>query len=344
MRELFRLLGETLENGSDAVLVSVVASSGSTPRGSGARMLITDKGRLRGTIGGGAVEYRSEQMAAEVLKNKCSFVENFRLNAEDVAKLGMICGGAVDVYFRYIPAGDGETLALTRRIEELFARGEQCWLLCRLEAGSAGEMAVYGAESGFFGAEVPAAIVEQLGSKPAQLSIDGATYYTEELLRPGRVFVFGGGHVAQELVPALARVGFRCVVIEDRPDFAKPELFHGVEETRLIEVSQLPEIAKEVGEHDYVCIMTRGHKDDFEVQRWILGTKARYIGVIGSANKKKGVFERLRAFGYTDEDFARVTAPIGLDIGGETPAEIAVSITAQLIMVRAGREPGSWGV
>lgn len=344
MRELFRKLNETLKNGGDAVLVSVVASSGSTPRGSGARMLITEQGRLRGTIGGGAVEYRSEQMAAEVLKNKCSFVENFSLKADDVAKLGMICGGAVEVYFRYIPAGDADTLALTERIEELFAQGEQCWLICELAAGSEGKMAVYGAKSGFFGQSVPEEMAGMLGSKPAQLNVGGSMWYTEELLKPGRVFVFGGGHVAQELVPALARVGFRCVVIEDRPDFAKPELFTGVEETRLIEMSRLPEIAKEVSEHDYVCIMTRGHKDDFEVQRWILGTPAKYIGVIGSANKKKAVFDRLRAFGYTDADFERVTAPIGLDIGGETPAEIAVSITAQLIMVRAGRPAGSWGV
>lgn len=343
MRELFKKLNETLAGGDDAVLVSVVASSGSTPRGSGARMLITAQGRVRGTIGGGAVEYRSEQMASEVLKNKCSFVENFRLNAEDVAKLGMICGGAVDVYFRYIPAGDAETIALTGHIEELFARGEQCWLICELVAGSEGKMAVYGADSGFFGQAVPCEIKDKLGSKPAQVEAGGSVWYTEELLRPGRVFIFGGGHVAQELVPALARVGFRCVVVEDRPDFARPELFQGVEETRLIEKSQLPEIAREVGEHDYVCVMTRGHKDDFEVQRWMLGTTARYIGVIGSANKKKGVFDRLRAFGYTDADFERVTAPIGLDIGGETPAEIAVSITAQLIMVRAGRPAGSWG-
>ncbi len=344
MRELFKKLHDTLVGGGDAVLVSVVASSGSTPRGSGARMLITAEGRVRGTIGGGAVEYRSEQMAAEVLNNKSSFVENFRLNAEDVAKLGMICGGAVDVYFRYISASDADTIALTERIEALFAAGEQCWLVCQLAAGSEGKMAVYGAKSGWFGGEVPEGMAEKLGSKPAQVDAGGSVWYTEELLRPGRVFVFGGGHVAQELVPALARVGFRCVVIEDRPDFAKPELFQGVEETRLIAVDELPEIAKELTKDDYVCIMTRGHKDDFEVQRWILGTPARYIGVIGSANKKKGVFDRLRAYGYTDADFARVTAPIGLDIGGETPAEIAVSITAQLIMVRAGRPAGSWGV
>ncbi len=344
MRELFRELGKLLERGEDAVLVSVVASSGSTPRGSGARMLIGRGGRILGTIGGGAVEYRSEQMAAQVLRDKSSFVENFRLNSGDVANLGMICGGAVDVYFRYIPEGDPQTLALAGHIEKLFASGEQCWFISELSAGSGGKMAVYGKQSGLFGEDVPVELTENLPARPTQSEVGGSAYYTEQLLSPGRVFVFGGGHVAQELVPALARVGFRCVVIEDRPDFAKPELFEGVEETRLIEMSALAEVAKEIGENDYVCVMTRGHKDDFEVQRHVLGTKARYIGVIGSSHKKKAVFERLREYGYTDGDFDRITAPIGLDIGGETPAEIAVSIAAQLIMVRAGRGAGSWGV
>jgi len=344
MRELFRLLGENLRAGEDAVLVSVVASSGSTPRGSGARMLITKQGRLRGTIGGGAVEYRSQLMAAEVLENKRSFVEGFHLNSSDVANLGMICGGAVDVYFRYVPAGDEKTLELCEAIEDMFRAGEQCWLLCELTEGSGGRMAVWGKKRGLVGDEIPSELTERLVAKPGRWEIGGSFWYVEELLKPGKVYIFGGGHVAQELVPALARVGFRCVVIEDRPDFAREELFPGAEKVRLMPMSGLPGLASEIDENDYVCVMTRGHKDDFEVQRHILATPARYIGVIGSPAKKKGVFDRLRAFGYTDADFERVTAPIGLDIGGETPAEIAVSITAQLIMVRAGRAPGAWEV
>ncbi|MBR5261490.1 MAG: XdhC family protein [Oscillospiraceae bacterium] len=344
MRTLFGKLKETITNEGDAVLVSVVASSGSTPRGSGAHMLVTEQGRVCGTIGGGAVEYKSEQMAADVLRDKSSLVEHFRLHANDVADLGMICGGAVDVYFRYIPANDRELLELADRIENLFAAHEEFWLICEMTGGSMGDMAVYSRKSGSFGAEVSAELISKLGSKPAQYEIDGHVYYCEQLQAPGKVYIFGGGHVAQELVPALARVGFRCVVIEDRPEFAKPELFEGRAETRLVDTAELSAVADEIDENDYVCIMTRGHKDDFEVQKHILRTKARYIGVIGSPHKKKAVFDRLREFGYCDEDFARVTSPIGLDIGGETPAEIAVSITAQLIMVRAGRPAGAWEV
>ena len=344
MRELFRKLNKAMSEGVDCVLVTTVASSGSTPRGSGARMLITEAGRLAGTIGGGAVEYRSQQMAAEVLKNKCSFVESFTLNSSDVSDLGMICGGAVDVYFRYISADDKTVFTLTEKVEEMFKKAEQCWLICGLDEISGGKMAVYGKTSGLFGDEIPEEILKELPARPTQVQAQGGTYYTEELFKPGKVFIFGGGHVAQELVPALARVGFRCIVLEDRPDFARTELFHGVEETRIVDTANLGSLTDEISENDYVCVMTRGHKDDFEIQRQILATPAKYIGVIGSPAKKKAVFDRLRAFGYEDKDFERITAPIGLDIGGETPAEIAVSITAQLIMVRAGRAPGAWEV
>jgi xanthine dehydrogenase accessory factor len=90
MKTLFQILQHTLENNKDAVLVSVVASSGSTPRGAGAKMLVTEKGRIYGTIGGGAVEYKSEQIASEVLKKKSSLTENFLLRRDDVLELGMV--------------------------------------------------------------------------------------------------------------------------------------------------------------------------------------------------------------------------------------------------------------
>ena len=92
-----------------------------------------------------------------------------------------------------------------------------------------------------------------------------------------------------------------------------------------------------VEERDYVVVMTRGHKDDQAVQAQMLRTPAHYIGVIGSRRKTAGVFARLREEGFTDADLARITTPIGLDIKAETPAEIAVSIAAQLIQVRAER-------
>lgn len=153
--------------------------------------------------------------------------------------------------------------------------------------------------------------------------------------RPGRVYIFGGGHVAQALVPALAAVDFRCVVLEDRPEFCRPELFPGVEETVLIDNSRVADFVT-LTEADWAVIMTRGHANDLLVQSQVMKSPVRYIGVIGSKRKTASLTEKLLEMGFTSEEFRRVCAPIGLPIRSETPAEIAVSIAAQLILDRAG--------
>ncbi|USF28017.1 hypothetical protein N510_002975 [Firmicutes bacterium ASF500] len=273
MQTLFQQMNQRLAQGESLVLVSVEASSGSTPRGEGAMMLVSAQGRIAGTIGGGAVEYRSEQLAREALAAGRSRVERFQLRPNEVQDLGMICGGDVEVSFRYLAGGDEAAIA--------WAREEEA-----------------------------------------------------RLTPSGRVYIFGGGHVAQALVPALAAVDFRCVVLEDREDFCRPELFPGVEETRLIQNGD-PAAYAGITAEDYVAVMTRGHKDDLTVQAQALKTPAKYIGVIGSRKKTAAVFAKLRDMGYTDADLQRVTTPIGLSIKAETPAEIAVSIAAQLIQLRA---------
>lgn len=336
MRKLFQLLGETLNKKEDAVLVTVVASSGSTPRGAGARMLITKEGRLRGTIGGGAVEYKSEERAREVLEKKSSHMEQFLLRKNQVQDLGMVCGGDVNVYFHYISHENDQMKALVTAIEESYKSREVCWLINDVSEDSQGEMAIYGQKSGLKGMEVPEEVLNALGTKPAQVEADGRLYYCEKLVQSGIVYIFGGGHVAQALVPALAAVDFRCMVLEDREDFCKPELFPGAIGTMLIDNNKVNEYI-DIQEEDYLCIMTRGHKDDMIIQSQVLATPAHYIGVIGSRKKTASVFAQLRERGWSDEDFKRITTPIGLDIKGETPAEIAVSITAQLIENRASR-------
>ena len=336
MKNLFRSLHAALTQGQDAVLVTVVASSGSTPRGAGARMLITKDGRIAGTIGGGAVEYRSEQLARTVLAQKSSRMEYFQLRKNQVEDLGMICGGDVNVYFQYIPAGDPRTLSLTDRILTLYARGEQSWLITDITPEHAGGLAVYGKKSGLFGAKISSDVIPHLGAKPDRIQCGQNQYYCEKLIQAGMVCIFGGGHVAQALVPALSAVDFRCTVLEDREDFCRKELFPQAEETILIDNTRIADFIT-IREDDYVVIMTRGHKDDTLIQAQALKTPARYIGVIGSARKTAGVFAILREQGFTDQDLSRITTPIGLDIGSETPAEIAVSITAQLIQVRAAR-------
>jgi len=271
--EVFQYLERTLSAGEDAVLVTIEESSGSAPRGPGAHMAVTARGRGAGTIGGGAVEHESELAALEVLRDGRSREETFQLHPNGEQDIGMICGGTVRVSFRYLPGGGA--------------------------------------------------------------SLDWVRKERERWVRPGRVYIFGGGHVAQKLVPALAAVDFRCVVLEEREEFCRPSLFPDAEEVRLIDFSKIPQELELTGD-DYVVIMTQGHKSDLLIQSQVMGTPVRYVGVIGSRQKTAAVTAALKEMGFREEDFRRVHAPIGLPIRSETPAEIAVSITAQMILERAG--------
>lgn len=335
MKQFFETLHRTLAAGQDAVLVTVVASSGSTPRGAGARMLVTADGRLCGTIGGGAVEHRSEQLAAEVLRTRASRAERFSLRPGR-ADLGMVCGGDVTVFFRFVAAQDTQARAVIEQAAALLQAGEPSWLITELTPGGSGALTLYSPARGPAGAPVPPGLPAALGSRPMQWQAQDRLYYAEPLVRAGRVYVFGGGHVAQALVPVLAALEFRCVVVEDREEFCRPALFPAAEQTLLVPVDRL-EQALDIGPEDYLCIMTRGHKNDTDCEAFALRTPACYIGVMGSRRKIETVSAVLRSQGFTEADLARIHTPIGLPIRAETPAEIAVSIAAELILTRAER-------
>ena len=327
MREMLRVMKQRLLTGEDLVMVTVTASSGATPRGAGARMLVGQSGRLRGTIGGGAVEYRCQQLAQTVLAEKSSRGHDFSLTREDVEHLGMICGGACHVFFHYLPAGDPALLALADAAEERFAQGMETWLVSELSDG--GRL--------FLADKENAAWAPYLTRQPHRVQVEGREWYVEQLVSGGRVYVFGGGHVAQELVPVLAHVGFRCVVMDDRPEFADKALFPGAEQVILGDFHRIADFLT-IGGEDYVCVMTRGHAGDTVVQAQVLRCHPCYCGVIGSRHKAAGVRKALKEeYGLTEAELEQVTTPIGLGIQAETPAEIAISIAAQLIQHRAGR-------
>ena len=329
MKTMFTMIKNQLTAGKPLVLATVVGSTGSTPRGAGARMLVGETGRLWGTIGGGAVEYRSEQIAAKVLETKTSLGHDFTLTKDDVQNLGMICGGACDVFFHYLPAGDGHTLELCRRAEEAFRCNDEMWLLTDVSGN--GRMGLTSLYSGTWGIEFPMDAV--LTAHPTLVG----NIFAEKISSSGFVYIFGGGHVAQELVPVLAHVGFRCVVMDDRPEFTRPELFPGAEEVICGDLRRIGDYF-DIDFHDYVCVMTRGHAYDTVVQAQVLRCRPAYCGVIGSAFKAAGVRKTLKEeYGLLDEELDLVTTPIGLPIKGETPAEIAISIAAQMILHRAER-------
>ncbi|MDO4315469.1 MAG: XdhC family protein [Oscillospiraceae bacterium] len=330
MREFIRAVVHSLEEGHSVELVSVVESGGSTPRGAGAMLAVFPGGRTAGTIGGGNVEYEAAKLAQALLETGEDALRRFRFVQGDAASLGMVCGGGVTVQFQYLPAGDGAVITILRDLLEATGKNADTWLVRRLEGERITAMGLAD-RTGFRYLDKPPAEAGLLANKA--VFRDG--WFAVPAVKAGRVYIFGGGHVSQALVPAAAAVGFRPVVYDDRPEFADKALFPRAEAVLCGSFEELPRQVK-VTPDDYVVVMTRGHQADYEVLVQTLRSGAKYLGCIGSKRKLALCRDRLLEAGFTAEEYAKVHAPIGLAIGAETPEEIAVSVTAELIAVRAG--------
>lgn len=160
--------------------------------------------------------------------------------------------------------------------------------------------------------------------------IPGQDVYRETLYGRSKAVICGGGHVSLALVQLLRMLDFSVTVIDEREEFANRERFPQADAVYCMDFSRCLE-KEEFGDHSYYIIVTRGHKDDYRCLTKILGRKQDYIGMIGSRKKVAMSFERLRGEGWSEEEIRRIHAPVGLAIGAETPAEIAVSIAAQII-------------
>ena len=162
----------------------------------------------------------------------------------------------------------------------------------------------------------------------------GEQTYVRRFLPPERLILLGGGHVSLALYEAARRVDFAVSVVDDRPAFASFTRFPEAREVLCDSFeSALPRL--NIGAGDFVCVLTRGHRDDVTCVKHLLGgNEPRYLGMIGSKRRVKGLFEMLAEEGYDRERIGRIHAPIGLSIGAVTPAEIAVSICAELIAAR----------
>ena len=337
MKKLLSTLRDCLRANKPTVLVTVVASSGSTPRGTGARMLVGEDGHLMGTIGGGAVEYRSTQMAVQALKEKGSYTTAFKLTKDDVANLGMICGGDVTVFFQYVGGEREDVLRVVEAACEMCDVDEDAWLVTETTVESDWGMGVYSRSRGFVGLpNCPVGLEGILNAQTVKAEFADRRFYAEQFVTAGRAIIFGCGHVAQELAPVLSHLGFRVVALDDRPEFANSELFPTAEHVGLVDFSRISDTIS-ITANDYVCIMTRGHAFDSEVEKQVLRTQAGYVGVMGSKHKKAAVEKLLREDGISQSDIERVCTPIGIDIKAQTPAELAISIAGEMITKRAER-------
>ncbi|MEG1583583.1 MAG: XdhC/CoxI family protein [Anaerovorax sp.] len=157
-----------------------------------------------------------------------------------------------------------------------------------------------------------------------------------------KALIFGGGHVGLALEPILRYIDFTTVVLDDRGDFANRERFSQADQVVVVDSfleaykEKTTGVPIETDEDTYVVIMTRGHSGDYDVLKQTLEKTTAYIGMIGSKAKVAELYKRLREDGYAQEVLDRVYSPIGLSIFAETPEEIAISVAAEMIQVRAG--------
>lgn len=157
--------------------------------------------------------------------------------------------------------------------------------------------------------------------------------FVEPIIPIPAAYIFGAGHISKSLSKIASLAGFSTVVIDDRDSFANRERFPEAAEIFAGEYEEIfPRLA--VNETSYIVIVTRGHRDDMRVLRWAVGTKARYVAMIGSKRKVIGVIKELEKEGVPAACFERIHAPMGFEIGAVSPEEIAVSVVAEMIAVR----------
>ena len=336
MLSFLKSVSEELNKGRSAVLCSILASSGSSPRGAGAKMAVFEDGTVIGTIGGGAVELICINQAKDALKNKSSFISSYVLNKNDVNNIGMICGGDVEVHFSYLDSGNKATVNFFNELYSLVAESRNVWLINIIGKKGISEYGYYTPEDGmkYISPAFRDRVMADIQFK-AHLDSDAEpAIYTEPISTSSRLYIFGGGHVGKALAPVLDKIGFNVTVFDSRPELVTKENTPGAKEIIIGDYTDI--FAKvTITPYDYIVIMTPGHQADFEVLNQALKTRATYIGCIGSKAKVAATAKRLREQGHTDENISRIHSPIGLPILAETPDEIAISIAAQLIKHRA---------
>ena len=309
MNGIFTTLLYEMEKHHDTVLCTIIADSGSTPRGKGAQMLVGDAGLLSGTIGGGAVEGGAIALGQTLLRERRSAVHEYKLRHNDGEDIGMVCGGDVTVHLQFIAADDPVWRELAGSVLHRIALRQPGALVLALDGGA------------------PA-----LQDAPETDS----THIALPLPIGQRAVLFGGGHCSLALCPLLTTVGFRVTVVDDRPELVTKERFPTADAVICCDLDRVTETVP-IGEEDYVVVMTNGHSHDFAVQEQVLRGKYAYIGVIGSRAKTASVNARLREAGISEAAIASVHTPIGTAIKAVTPEEIAVSIAGEMICVRATR-------
>lgn len=311
MLSFYQQLAEWLQQES-IVLATVVQIKGSVPREVGAKMAIRTDGSILGTIGGGAGEAKVIQHALQTLATGQKQWVEIDLSGAAQRETQGVCGGTMRVWLE--PWQGDWAIDLTNQILDLLQAGKSATLITPLTQ----EQTPY------------------LDFSPSPFSFSSLPFPTpflESLSPPPTLLIVGAGHCAIPLSTIAHLAGFRVVVQDDRPEFARIERFPNATTVYPQPIAEVVEQLTPVAEL-YVALVTRGYLHDLAALKALAQRSLHYLGMIGSEKRVKTVYQALQKGGVTIR--TQLHAPIGLDIGALTPEEIAISICAELIQVRRG--------
>ncbi len=341
MRDLLKNLVESLDARRELVACQVVETKGSTPQKAGAWMLVDPSGGQVGTLGGGCVEAEVKQKALGQIGTQGASVYSFVLDHDYAWADGLICGGKMVILAEWLTGRSASDYF--RAYRDLVDQGLGLTELVAVDPEKAGVdrpgVRVLADSTGQVVAGWPAVpesvetetLIRPLNERPRPSVKNG--WAVLPTLPRVRLVIVGAGHVGQAVADLAAKTDFDVWIVDDRHQYASEARFPRAE--RRI-VGPLDDVlpALEITRQTYALVVTRGHGHDQEALYYLAPTQAPYVGLIGSRRKIRMIFEALRAEGIAESALARVSAPVGLDIGSESVEEIAVSIVAELIARR----------
>jgi xanthine dehydrogenase accessory factor len=310
--EAFEAVKRWRDGGQAVALATVVATRRSAPRPLGSKLAISATGELAGSVSGGCVESDVAVNALEVLETGKPKLLSYGIPDADAWEVGLPCGGEIDVFLERFGGElpDPDTPQIVFTVVDGDRAGER-WV------SQDGEV-----------------------TRTQLLERDGEQVFAEVLGPPPRLLVFGAVDLAEELCRAAKGLGWRTVVTDARARFATAERVPSAEELLVA----WPEEALErfaPDERTAVVVLTHEDRWDVPALAGALGSPAFYVGALGSRRTQERRREQLLETGVSHEQLARLCGPAGLDLGAGTPAETALSILAEILAVRAGREGGA---
>jgi xanthine dehydrogenase accessory factor len=355
VKELFADLDRWRAAGRRVALARVVDVEGSGPRLPGAAMAVSEDGEVAGSVSGGCVEGAVVEEARRILAGQAEpRIVTFGYSDDDAFAVGLTCGGTIHLF---IEAGSGwvDGALISERLREAVEAGRPVALATVVEGQGTGATVLVEPGAAPVGS-LGNADLDRVAVRDALAELDAGrsglrrygtsgearqadvTVFVEAFAPPPRMVVFGAVDFTAALVKVAKVLGYRVTVCDARAVFATRRRFPQADEVVVDWPHRwLDAHGAELGQRDAVCVLTHDHKFDVPALVAALGTRAGYIGAMGSRRTHDQRTARLRAEGVEEEQLARVHGPIGLDLGARTPEETAVAICAEIIALRTGR-------